>query len=286
MLTFNHPLPASQLPERKQSSLIGIEVEVENCSQMIKHELWGSVADSSLKLNGIEYVSKVLTKQEVPIALESLYKNVKALKDKTALFSPRTSIHIHSDARWMSGAADLIPLIFFYLLVEDLMYAFVEPHRRKNIFCVKTKETHYLRPMFVQQSIDTSHLFKYAGFNLRSLGEHGTVEFRMLEGTYDLDKINTWVNFIHTIQDYAKSSSLGMAFRREVKKPDRARDLIFQQFSHFFSDAQIENSIQAGLSYFRYLVCEPIPLAIKNHMTSPDFLKSKFYIKNFVRLDK
>lgn len=286
MLTFTHNLPASSRPERKQSSLIGIEIEVENCPQSYKSNFWGSVGDSSLKINGIEYVSEVLSKENVPFALEELYTQIKSLRNKTALFSPRTSVHVHSDATWMNNAGDLIPLIFFYLLVEDLMYAFVEPHRRKNIFCVKTKETHYLRSMFVKQNLDVSHLFKYAGFNLRSLGDHGTVEFRMLEGTYDLQKINTWINFIHTIQDYAKSSELGMAFRREVKNPERARDLIFQQFSPFFSDTQIENSIQAGLSYFRYLVCEPIPLSIKNLMTAPDFLQSKFYIKNFVRLDK
>lgn len=286
MLTFNHPLPARTVVERKQTSLIGIEIEVENCTQAIKDAFWVSVGDSSLKLNGIEYVSKILTKADVSVALDELYKNIKALNNKTALFSPRTSIHIHSDATWMSSAEDIIPLIFFYLLVEDLMYAFVEPHRRKNIFCVKTKETHYLRPMFVNHTLDTSHLFKYAGFNLRSLGDHGTVEFRMLEGTYDKNKILTWIDFIHSIQDYAKASEMGMAFRREVKNPDRAREIIFNKFSPFFSDAQIENSIQAGLSYFRYLVCEPIPLAVKTQMTAPDFLQSKFYIKNFVRLDK
>lgn len=286
MLTFSHVLPHSNFPERKQSSLIGIEIEVENCSHNYASDFWHSIGDSSLKINGIEYVSSILNKEQVSIALEELYLQIKPLRNKTATFSPRTSIHIHSDATWMNNAGDLIPLIFFYLLVEDLMYAFVEPHRRKNIFCVKTKETHYLRSMFVHQNLDVNHLFKYAGFNLRSLSDHGTVEFRMLEGTYDLQKINTWINFIHTIQDYAKSSELGMAFRREVKNPTIARNLIFQQFSPFFSDTQIENSIQTGLSYFRYLVCEPIPISIKNLMTAPDFFQSKFYVKNFVRLDK
>lgn len=286
MLLFEHDLPANFRPENRAKSKIGIEIEVENCTQNISNDIWHSVPDSSLKVSGIEYVSSVLEKEAVHPALEHLYSSVNRLANKSALFSPRTSVHVHSDATWMSNASELVPLIFFYLLQEDLMYAFVEPHRRKNIFCVKTKETHYLRPQFLNKHLRVQDLFKYAGFNLRSLGEHGTVEFRMLEGTYDINKIVTWVNFIHTIQDYAKSSELGMAFRREVKNPERARNLIFQQFSPFFSDTQIENSIQAGLSYFRYLVCEPIPLTVKNLMMAPDFLQSKFYIKNFVRLDK
>lgn len=286
MLLFEHDLPANFRPENRAKSKIGIEIEVENCTQNISNDIWHSVPDSSLKVSGTEYVSSVLEKEAVRPALEHLYSSVNRLANKSALFSPRTSVHVHSDATWMSNAGELVPLIFFYLLQEDLMYAFVEPHRRKNIFCVKTKETHYLRPQFLNKHLRVQDLFKYAGFNLRSLGEHGTVEFRMLEGTYDINKIVTWVNFIHTIQDYAKSSELGMAFRREVKNPERARNLIFQQFSPFFSDTQIENSIQTGLSYFRYLVCEPIPLTVKNLMTAPDFLQSKFYIKNFVRLDK
>lgn len=289
MLNFNdHVFPFSTRESSRKDSRFGIEVEVENCPYEYGSDFWHSTADTSLKIHGIEYVSAILQKKEVPEALTELYSKVKYLANKSATFTPRTSIHIHSDGKWMKQQNDIIPVIFFYLLVEDLMYQFVEPHRRKNIFCVKTKESHYLRRHFLNQHLNLDGMFKYAGFNLRSLREHGTVEFRMLEGTYDIPKILQWVEFIDSIQKYAKDTDIenGLSFRKEVKNPERARSVIYPLFSKHFSDQQIENSIQSGLNYFRFLVCPTLSQELKEAMFNPEFFKSKFYIRNFVRLDK
>lgn len=281
-------LPFSYREESKTEQRFGIEIEVENCplDQAFTLGQWTTVGDSSLKTHGIEFVSKVLQKDAIPKALDDLYNHVEQLRTKKATFGPRTSVHIHSDALYMNTQDQLTPLIFFYLLVEDLMYSFVAPHRRKNIFCVKTKETKYLRSAFVNQELGSGGVFKYAGFNLASLWAHGTIEFRMLEGTYDIDKIIQWVEFINLIHTYNKTLPAGLSFKREVKNPEVARAMIYHMFSKFFSENEIEDSIQKGLAYFRYLVCSPITSKITQEFLSPYFFQSKFYIKNFVRISK
>lgn len=289
MLDFNTGTPFSPRPDRIFMKRFGIEVEVENCSTgEIETNLtnWKTVGDSSLKEMGVEFVSHVLHKDEIMTALTELYSNVPSLKKQQATFGPRTSIHVHSDATWMESLTQLTPLIFIYLLCEDLMYKFVEPHRRKNIFCVKTKETRYLRPLFVSEALNPDRLYKYAGFNLLSLFTHGTVEFRMLEGTYDIKKIYNWVGFIDTIQEYAKTAQLGLSFKREVKNPERARSLIYPAFRDHFNEEEIEKSIQAGLEYFRYLCCTTITPKIHQTFLEDGFFSSKFYTKNYVRLSK
>jgi hypothetical protein len=264
----------------------GIEVEVERCNVHINTEAqdyWNATGDSSLKEQGVEYVSRILLKEEIPLALRALYRGNSTLRDKEATFGPRTSIHVHSDFMWAESGHDIMTMLFGYLLVEDLMYAYVAPHRRKNIFCVKTKETKYLRDTFSLNTFGAGNLYKYSGFNLLSIFTHGTIEFRMLEGTYDQQKIIQWVEFIDTISTFARNMRQGILFKREVKNPEFARSLFYPAFSEMFSEEDIEKSIQSGLEYFRYLVCDTVTSKHVSAFTDPNFLQSKFYTNNFVR---
>lgn len=268
----------------------GIEIEVENFKydeEQLPSQFWGETSDSSLKVSGIEFVSRILDYSTVEEALEALFE-MKPFAKKQATFGPRTSIHIHSNALWMNSMQQVMPLLFIYLLSEDLMYSFIEPHRRKNIFCVKTKETDYLRNCFMNETITASNTYKYAGFNLASLFAHGTVEFRMLEGTYDVEKILTWIGFIHKFQQYAQNMPIGLDFKREVKIPTIASEIIKDTFDDYFSSSQIEQSISSGIEYFRYLVAPGLSSKIAANFIddSSAFYKSSFYVKNFVRPSK
>ena len=268
----------------------GIEIEVENFKvneEELPNTFWEVTSDSSLKVKGVEFVSRILDRNQVETALNSLFE-MSPFVEKTATFGPRTSIHIHSNALWMSSMQQVVPLLFIYLLSEDLMYSFIEPHRRKNIFCVKTKETDYLRNCFANESLQPNNTYKYAGFNLASLFAHGTVEFRMLEGTYDIEKILTWISFIESFQRYAQNMPVGLDFKREVKIPVIASEIIQKTFSPFFSNTQIEQSIASGIEYFRYLVAPGLSSKIAANFVddSEAFYKSSFYTKNYVRPSK
>ena len=112
----------------------GIEIEVENFKfneEELPDAFWGVTSDSSLKVKGVEFVSRILDRNQVETALNSLFE-MSPFVEQTATFGPRTSIHIHSNALWMSSMQQVVPLLFIYLLSEDLMYSFIEPHRRKN----------------------------------------------------------------------------------------------------------------------------------------------------------
>ena len=288
MLTLQDTVPFSTTEFKTRK--FGIEVEVENFNlnlEEVPTKYWNATSDSSLKVHGVEFVSRILKYEDIPEALNVLF-SVKDFASKKATFGPRTSIHIHSDATWMNSMQQVVPLIFVYLLAEDLMYAFVEPHRRKNIFCVKTKETTYLRNVFNAGDLTPNNTYKYAGFNLASLFQHGTVEFRMLEGTYDTEKILKWIKFIDAFQQYARTMPGGLDFKREVKIPEYATEVIKSVFSDDFYESQIDQSIASGIEYFRYLVAPGLSSKQHNYFleNSDEFYKSAFYVKNFVRPSK
>lgn len=267
------------------NSLFGIEIEAEKVgSPDVVPESWHIVGDSSLKDHGAEFVSKPLLMEAVEPAIVSLYNAVPAFAKQKASFGPRTSIHIHSNIRWMENQAQLMPLIFAYLLQEDLMYSFVAPSRRSNIFCVRAKEGDWLAKLLSYGCIEENNTFKYSGFNLQSVLKHGTVEFRHLEGTYDIKKILNWVKLIDNIQTYAKQSVLGLAFMHEIRKPVGITQNITEAYKPYFDQSTIDASISDGLEYFRYVVADGMTSFVRNALKPENF--NKFYNRNYLRVSK
>lgn len=202
---------------------IGIEVEVENIFKRggfvpleNRQYLWQNVEDNSLRNNGREFVSIPIKGQQIPYAVDTLFKAF--TKDKTCLgyeFTDRTSIHVHVNYR-DSSVETLANTILLYLLVEPLFYAFVGGDRDKNIFCVPLKESdnlvnlHRLFKDFENNRGDNYSILrrwsKYNGLNLAPLFRYGTIEYRHLVGTDNQEKIMTWITSILKLKEFASKT--------------------------------------------------------------------------------
>jgi len=190
--------------DRFSVPITGIEVEVENCdTDNIDRDYtssWNIENDGSLRNGGIEFISK----PTYPAHVETLLTNLleKTLPD-TIHFSPRTSIHVHLNCRELT-LMQVYNIVILYQCFEDLFYNFAGPERKKSIFCVPVgNSSYYIDFKSIIQSKNLMNWSKYTGLNLAPLGSLGTIEFRHLRGTKNVNTICTWLELIYSLYNYA-----------------------------------------------------------------------------------
>lgn len=192
--------------------MVGIEIEVENItSSVVLSPHWSSHEDGSLRNNGIEFVSIPLTIKQIEPALSNLYLSLKE-KNKPD-FSNRTSAHIHLNCRDLTQD-EIYTLVLLYAVFEKHFYGFAGTKRMNSIFCVPLYRCNIL-----SQAKDVIYGFspnwhKYCGINILPLidnnGERGkgTIEFRHLYGTENIETIYAWINQILCLRKACKEIKL------------------------------------------------------------------------------
>jgi len=186
--------------------LVGIEVEVENVPDWQTSPIWFAKEDGSLRNDGVEYISCPVPGKHVPEVLNFLFEE---LLPPDCVFSPRTSIHVHLNVLDLT-LEEVKYLTYLYIIFENSFYRFVDPGRRKNIFCVPLQETSLLKGIFWDNlsRFERVKWYKYTGYNLLPVRELGTVEFRHLNGTQDVNLIINWVSLIIKLKEYIKKCNL------------------------------------------------------------------------------
>lgn len=187
--------------------LIGIEVEAENYSghkESLTRDIWRADSDGSLRNNGVEFISYPIPVSYIKSALSALFSSIPS---KNPLdFSKRTSIHIHMDVSNMPYE-QLLNFVMLYVVFEDALFRYAGEFRKSSIFCVPIKDTSLLRPDMVDSPkpiMEGSSWMKYSACNLLPVSYQGTVEFRHLRGTGDIDVITTWVELLCRIKKAAE----------------------------------------------------------------------------------
>lgn len=212
-----HGLDLSQLPRIKDSNTyVGIEVEMEQIYTSIPsgpwQGLWAVRGDGSLRESGVEAVSVPVQGNWIKIALATLFKVI-----PRAHFSYRTSIHIHLDVRKLT-TKQLTNIILVYLSVESLLYKFVGKDRHENIYCVPLYTTGLVNSLvdLINKSLSKQNFEnqRYAGLNLDAIKKFGSIEFRHLHGTHDINKIINWINLIFRIYQYALAHPLDVLIKK------------------------------------------------------------------------
>lgn len=196
---------------------VGIEIEVERARGFNdRYGVWSYKADGSLRNGGIEWISWPLKGKAIPAALQDFFVGL----NKDAHFSPRTSLHFHFDVRHLS-LQTLSGIVLVYLAVESLLYKFVGNDREKSIFCVPLFETNLVNDLvgFIGKKLMRypTENSRYAGLNLDAVKKFGTIEFRHLYGTNDVEVIMTWINLLMSVYKYGSSKSL-QSIIEEIKE--------------------------------------------------------------------
>jgi Putative amidoligase enzyme len=178
-------------------------------------------------------------------------------------------LHVHVDARDLT-LAHVLTLVRLYERIERTMYSLVSRSRRTNHFCgpwgdalIKGEVSNPDAPITVRErdldvntygdertarsvkSQRSKHGCRYHGFNVNALHCHGTVEFRLHQGTTDPRKIKMWAAVCTMLVEYAAAHTEAevMALRgtpaeilekilvgdREVLRWTRARRRFFDE---------------------------------------------------------
>lgn len=194
-------------------ALVGIEIEVENMHNSMPpfQAYWAAKADGSLRNAGIELVSVPLQVKQIQLAMEHAWKCM--YTNNKPDFSNRTSIHVHLNCRDMSQN-QIYVMCLLYAIFEKHFYAFAGQRRLNSIFCVPLYRTNILSSLkdVIYGLTPTWH--KYTGLNLLPLLDNhgqrgfGTIEFRHLYGTHELQKIYSWINQILCLRKAAMSMTV------------------------------------------------------------------------------
>lgn len=215
----------------------GIELELEGCGidfgehDELSH--WRVVEDNSLRNNGREFVSKILSRKQLPAALKQLQSVFDEFPDTHPSFRCGTHLHINFSDHL---TADVVKTVMSLLLFENALVSVFAPERRQSVFCVSWADTRglfsttkawssTLARYCLSNLIDTSG--KYRTINLVPLTRYGTIEFRMFPSTTDVDQISTYVDTVYRIIDLHKKVGFDGVWESLRDKPEDTLAYVF-----------------------------------------------------------
>ena len=251
---------ASLLHTSNPSRIYGLELEIENVPHWDELTIFGmtAVEDGSLRNNGREFITKPTTYSVLAHILETFFKKAK-LTDFN--YSERTSVHVHANCQDLT-VEQLATVCLLYQVFEKLLFRYAGADRDKNIFCVPWSETNltYQRLLDVSEKGDINQFKswqKYTALNLLPLFSIGTVEFRHLPGTHDVEKILTWVNLIGCLFEYATTHTLKET--QETFKSlnsnslyEQTLDSVFKEWSYALRTPTVITDLEEGVMNFKY----------------------------------
>lgn len=188
-----------------KNTYLGIEVEIEN---VLRYDhtspYWSQIEDGSLRNNGSEFVSLPIKAWRVEQALSILFADL----NPSIEFTERTSVHIHMNIRTLT-LKQLESLIITYIVFEKVLFDFVGENRYNNIFCVPIVETTFGSHLktLINKKVLSFPWQKYTAMNAVPIWEKGTLEFRHLSGTRNIERIITWINLLLSLKVFALQKS-------------------------------------------------------------------------------
>lgn len=188
---------------------LGVEVEVEGDNLPQLNKYWRTEQDGSLRGESREYVlAKPMKAEGVAEALQYLDK---AYIDAgtTVYDSVRAGVHVHVNVQDLT-VVELFNFIVAYIVLEDLLTKYCGEFREGNLFCLRVKDADYLLYTLEQVAKNKRYvllhtdILRYAAMNVKSLHTYGSLEFRAMRGTRDLDVINNWANILLGLRESAR----------------------------------------------------------------------------------
>lgn len=205
--------------------IAGLELEIENLPLGqdayidIAGRFWSVVEDGSLRPRGAawEFVSRPAT---LSVMLGELAVLISKLRLTPANYTDRCSVHVHTNVQDFTQD-QLAGLSLVYPVFEEVLFQYVNHYKKleeqgycrdTNLYCIPWSSCRmnrrFINNLFSSPDTPVANWQKYTALNLRPIREHGTVEWRHMHGTCDMEKLTTWVNIIGAIMKYAKETPL------------------------------------------------------------------------------
>lgn len=194
--------------ETFRSELYGVEIEVEGERLPTNlSSVWRVERDDSLKTEEAwEYVTPTpLNLDGVKNALDYLNLAYKA-HNSVVYDSIRAGVHVHMNVQdW--NVKQLFTFAISYYLIEDLLINFCGEGREGNLFCLRAKDAEFVIFRLLKTLKEknfkylNNDIIRYSSLNYCSLFKYGSLEFRGMRGTGDLDLIYQWVEIINDLRE-------------------------------------------------------------------------------------
>ena len=200
-------LPSKEKYQKRENFFAGVECEIESLLDIDQQfPNFMNKEDHSLRNNGREFISVPLNRIDLETSFKTLHSTI-AYRNKGDAFSPRTSTHVHVNCHGLS-MEEVKQLILLYALFEELFFSMVSADRRNNIHCVPLSET--MLPQSYNKPLESlvSIWQKYTALNILPLKSQGTVEFRHLHGTNDVELFHQWLTYLENIFTLSKTSPI------------------------------------------------------------------------------
>lgn len=193
-----------RIPVKHKDVYVGVEIELEEATLDYKISSCKTTSDGSLKLNGAEFVTIPIKMRYLEVELRRIFEG-----QKNPLVSARCSTHVHMNVRDMT-VNQVLNLVMLYTIFERSLYH-ISGDRWNSNFCVPLTQSYGMMSKFFKYWNNRNywHWWKYTGLNLCPIwgGESsqiGTVEFRQLHGTTNVEEIMQWCNIITALKRAAQ----------------------------------------------------------------------------------
>lgn len=184
----------------------GIEVEVEGVNlPQLNNGYWSTHEDGSLRGEAHEYVTKgAVAFENIGKALKSLNNSFER-KGSVLNLSFRTSVHVHMNVREID-VNKIGAIIYTYYLYEELLVQFCGADRIGNRFCLRLRDSEEIVTTVINafkddfKRLDPNQL-KYSALNLAPIRSYGSLEFRAMRGTVDVETLTTWISLLNCLKN-------------------------------------------------------------------------------------
>jgi hypothetical protein len=212
---------------RRDIFIAGLECEIESIRNPAPYGIFQVTTDNSLRNQGYEFVSVPAPRDVLEDGFKELHASLKFYTEFEP-FSPRTSTHVHVNCLELTDE-EVRTMVLLYALFEEFFFMMVKPNRKDNIHCVPLTFTplpmHYKKPLNVFIKVWS----KYTALNLKRLVDLGTVEFRHLHGTKDVNELSAWLKVLENLWKLCQTAKI-----TERELSDKAS--IEEWFAVLFSD--------------------------------------------------
>lgn len=167
-------------------------------SHAMQNRTWKVGDDGSVRRNNTEtdYESMELTSPKL-FGCEGFNEIKKALSTWREIGGAVNSFcgfHVHIDA-WNYSRDDIKRLSLVWAKIEPVVYYLVSKSRRNNSYCIWLRKSPETVSRIVDPFNERIDINRYRALNLDAFNRYKTVEFRIHQGTMNVDKVINWVIF-------------------------------------------------------------------------------------------
>lgn len=274
---------------RRAGFLYGVELEQEgpNVNNVQAPPGWAPHNDGSLRPThggAIEWVfSSPVTLGTAEKRIDVLFNAMEAAGAR-CVESNRTSTHVHMNFA-DKQIYQVVNFVVAFAVFEDILGRYCGDERNGNLFCLPLR-----RAENILETLDTAirrwqnfndfgDRMKYAGLNLATLNNYGSLEVRLMRGLGNAADVKTWLYMMSDLYHFsceqmfdpttfiADVSYLGPeALLRRVWRPELAELLLAS-----IPADELYSSVYGGLRAVQMLAYNIAPAMAKVKKAVPDF---------------